>query len=423
MTRLTRISATQARARAAKIDDNIARGAADIIDEVRQEGDAALLRWAERFDELRDGQLLLGRDALERALSTLDDDTRQLLERTADRIRQFAEAQRASLAEINVPIPGGRAGHSIAPIEQVACYAPGGLYPLPSSVLMTVIPARVAGCSRVCLATPAPSDLMLAAAAIADVDSVLCAGGAHAIAALAYGTQRVAPVDLIAGPGNAWVTAAKRLVMGQVGIDALAGPSELLIVADAAADADVIAADLLAQAEHDPAAVPMLLITCAETASRVDDALETRLANLATATIARVAIANGFCVLCADIDEAIKLSDAIAPEHLQLVTSDAADIAPRFKHYGGLFIGDRSAEVLGDYGAGPNHVLPTSRTARFSGGLSVLSFLRVRTWIAIDDTTAAEALGRDVARLARLEGLEAHAQAAECRLPRPHAAE
>ncbi|MFP6684646.1 MAG: histidinol dehydrogenase [Polyangiaceae bacterium] len=422
MTGLRRRSASDIHGSCSQQTCEVSERAEAIVREIRDGGDKLLRTWCANFRELRDGRLLLKGDALAAALDRLDDETRRLLERTARRIRVFAEAQRSSLNNVTIPIPGGRAGHEVTPIENVGCYAPGGRYPLPSSVLMTVIPARVAGCARVCLATPAPSDLMLAAAAIAGADEVLCAGGAHAIGAMAYGTETVDPVDLIVGPGNAWVTAAKRSVIGQVGIDALAGPSELLVIADEQADPELIAADLLAQAEHDTEAIPMLLTAWDSVANAVNGAIESQLQHLCTAPVARAAIQNGFCVVCEDEEEVIRLSDRLAAEHVQVITGNAKELAQKLTHYGALFIGARSAEVLGDYGAGPNHVLPTARTSRFSGGLSVLSYLRVRTWIAIDDSVAAEALNRDASRLARLEGLEAHARAAECRLSQRQAA-
>jgi phosphoribosyl-ATP pyrophosphohydrolase/phosphoribosyl-AMP cyclohydrolase/histidinol dehydrogenase len=226
----------------------------------------------------------------------------------------------------------------------------------------------------------------------------------------------VPPCDLNAGPGNAYATAAKRLVFGDVGIDALAGPSELVIVADEHADAELVAADLLAQAEHDPMAIPVLVCFSEDLVDAVNVAVTTQLESLATADVARLGLANGGALVVADITEAIACCDELAPEHLHLQLASAADLAPRFSHYGALFIGRDSAEVLGDYGAGPNHVLPTGRASRFSGGLSVFAFLRVRTWLRVDDLTDSAQLCEDTAWLARVEGLEAHARAAELRL-------
>ncbi|MEZ4267455.1 MAG: histidinol dehydrogenase [Myxococcota bacterium] len=358
---------------------------------------------------------MIERPYLDAALGALPAGDRALLERTAQRIRAFAEAQRAALTNAEIRVPGGAAGNTVAPVERAGCYAPGGRFPLPSSVLMTAITARVAGVSEVWVASPRPTQITLAAAAVAGADAVLTVGGAQAIAALAYGAGPVPAVDVIVGPGNRFVTAAKQLVSGRVRIDMLAGPSELVVLCDATADPETVAADLLAQAEHDPDALPVVVSTDAAVLDRVDEAITRQLATLPTAATASLAIADGYSVLCADLDAAIAVCDRLAPEHLELSIADAAALAPRFHHYGGLFIGEGSAEVLGDYGAGPNHVLPTGSTARFTGGLSVFDFLRVRTWLRVDDAAAVRPLAQDAAQLARLEGLEAHARAAERR--------
>jgi phosphoribosyl-ATP pyrophosphohydrolase/phosphoribosyl-AMP cyclohydrolase/histidinol dehydrogenase len=340
----------------------------------------------------------------------------ELLERTAARIRSFAEAQRHALRDVDVEVPGGRAGHTVVPVLRAGCYAPGGRFPLPSSVLMTAVTARVAGVSEVWLASPKPDDTTLAAAAIADADALLAVGGAQAIAALAYGAGQVPPCDVVVGPGNRWVTAAKKLVAGRVGIDMLAGPSELVALADGTADPAVVAADLLAQAEHDPDALPVLVTTSSSLADSVDEEIERQLADLPTRKTAEAALGNGFAVLCGDLETALDVCDRLAPEHLQILTQDADAVAARLAHWGGLFVGGQSAEVFGDYGIGPNHTLPTGGVARFKGGLSVLDFLRVRTWLRLESDPDADVVARDAAALARLEGLEAHARAAEMRM-------
>jgi phosphoribosyl-ATP pyrophosphohydrolase/phosphoribosyl-AMP cyclohydrolase/histidinol dehydrogenase len=273
----------------------------------------------------------------------------------------------------------------------------------------------VAGVPSVWVASPRPTDVTLAAAAVAGADALLRVGGAQAIAALAYGAGPVPRSDTIVGPGNRWVTAAKQLVSGQVAIDMLAGPSELVVLADDGADPEVVAADLLAQAEHDVDALPILVTPSAALAAAVDVALAAQLADLPTAATARAAVAEGFCVLVADLEQGASVCDRIGPEHLELLVRDPQALAPRLRHYGGLFVGAGAAEVLGDYGAGPNHVLPTGGTARYTGGLSVLTFLRVRTWLRVDDPAAARELVEDAVALARLEGLEGHARAAERR--------
>ncbi|NDD31192.1 MAG: histidinol dehydrogenase, partial [Proteobacteria bacterium] len=281
-----------------------------------------------------------------------------------------------------------------------------------SSVIMTAVTARAAGVETVWVASPRPAPITLAAAAVAGADGFLAVGGAHAVAALAYGAEPVPACDAVVGPGNRWVTAAKQCVAGEVVIDMLAGPSELVVLADATADPRVVAADLLAQAEHDPDALPVLVTTDARLADAVDDALRSQLETLPTADTARPAVTNGFTVVVSTVDDAITVCDRLAPEHLEVMTADAAAVARRLRWYGGLFIGAGAAEVYGDYGAGPNHVLPTGGTARLSGGLSVLTFLRARTWLDLDDPTA---LAADAAALARLEGLEGHARSAEAR--------
>ncbi len=398
------------------VDPETLAAAATIVEDVRARGEAALREYAERFGDIsRGGALVRTREELDAALASIPSSDRALLERTAERIRRFAEAQRRCLGDLTVPIPGGRAGHTVAPIERAGCYAPGGRFPLPSSVLMTAVTARAAGVETVWVASPKPGPITLAAAAVAGADALLAAGGAQAIAALACGFGDIPPFDAIVGPGNRWVVAAKQLVAGRVAIDMLAGPSELVVLADDSADPEVVAADLLAQAEHDPDALPVLVTTSGVLAETVNDALERQLAKLPTAETASAALANGFAVVVPDLETGVEICNRLAPEHLELDLRDASRIAPRMKHYGGLFVGVHAAEVLGDYGAGPNHTLPTGGTARSSAGLSVLHFLRVRTWMEIDDPEAARTLVEDAVALARHEGLEAHARSAERR--------
>jgi len=278
---------------------------------------------------------------------------------------------------------------------------------------MTAITARVAGVERVVVASPKPDDVTLAAAAIAGADEFLAVGGAQGIAAMAYGVDDCTPVDVIVGPGNAWVTAAKKLVAGDVGIDMLAGPSELLVLADDSAEPALVAADLIAQAEHDPDAVPMLVTTDADLPARVRAALSDQLGTLPTAETAAVALRNGFTVVVDSLDAAVVVANELAPEHLELQVREPDALARRFRHYGGLFIGESAAEVLGDYGAGPNHVLPTGGTARYSSGLSVAQFIRLPTWMRLDEPAA---LAEDAVALGQMEGLEGHARSAARRL-------
>lgn len=418
---LRRIDQNEAmrRGRRGAIDADAVADAARIVADVRERGEAAVREQAERFGERAEGApLVLDRAAMEAALLSLDAETRGVLERTAGRIEAFARAQRDAITDLDVAIEGGRAGHTLVPIQAAGCYAPAGLHPLPSSALMGAIPARVAGCERVVIASPGASPVMLAAAAIAGADEFLAVGGAHAIASLACGFDRFEPVDIIVGPGNAWVTAAKHLVSMDVGLDMLAGPSELLVIADDSADPAIVAADLLAQAEHDPRAAAMLVTTSASLADAVDAELARQLPELETRDVARRGIANGFACVVDSIDEVLRMADAIAAEHVEVLTRDAEADASRLKHGGGVFIGPQSAEVFGDYGAGPNHTLPTGGGARWTAGLSVLDFLRARTWLRMDAGESAERVRADAAVLARIEGLHAHRRAAEMRTTR-----
>ncbi len=386
--------------------------AAQIVENVRRHGEAAIREYGERFGDLEPGdRLVLDGDDLMSALGGIDPSARGLLERTAKRIRTFAEAQRSCLHDLEVPIPGGRAGHRWIPVITAGAYAPGARYSLLSSVLMTVIPGRVAGVEQLWAASPRPTPMMLAAAAIAGADGLLAVGGAQAIAALAFGSLSP-PCDVVVGPGNRWVTAAKKHLVGEVGIDGLAGPSEIVIVADRAADPRLVAADLLAQAEHDPEALPILVTDDPQLIPKVEHVLKQELASLSTAPVASAALERGYSIVVADFDQAVELCDAIAPEHLALHIEDPDTSAGRFSAYGSLFVGHASAEVLADYGAGPNHVLPTGGGARFQSGLAVMTFLRSPTWMTISEPGV---IAGDAEDLASGEGLEAHARAAALR--------
>jgi histidinol dehydrogenase len=399
------------------VDASTLARAAAIVEAVREGGEPALRGFAERYGDRRPGEpLVLRSPELRAARDRIARGVRALLERTAERIAGFARAQRDALREVDVAVPGGRAGHRVTPVARAGCYAPGGRYPLPSSVLMTAVTARVAGVREVWVASPGPDEVTLAAAEVAGADAVLAVGGAQAIAALAFGAGSVPACDVVVGPGNRWVTAAKQLVAGYVGIDLLAGPSELVVLADGTADAATVAADLLAQAEHDPDALPVLVTTEAALADAVDEELRRQLEDLPTREVATTALENGFAVLAPSLEAAAEVCDRLAPEHLQVLTANADRVARRLGSWGGLFVGESSAEVMGDYGVGPNHTLPTGGVARYRGGLSVLDFLRVGTWLRLEPGEASRELARDAAALARLEGLEGHARAAERRL-------
>ncbi len=414
--RLRRLRAADLERKPASIPDPAtAARAASIVADVRERGEAALLGYARELDGLGEGPLYLGPRDFRKALDALPRDSRELLERAGAQIGDFAKAQAASLSALEVPVPGGFAGHEVLPVETAGCYAPGGRYPLPSSVLMTALTAKAAGVGTVWTASPRPAPETLAACAIAGADGLLAAGGAQAIAALAYGAGPVPPCARVVGPGNRWVAAAKRLVSGDTVIESMAGPSELLVLADDGADPETAAADLLAQAEHDPDAVPVLACTSEDFAARVEEALERRLADLPTGEVARRALENGGVLVDPDLKTLVRAADAFAPEHLEILCEEPEALARKIRNAGAVFLGAGAAEVLGDYGTGPNHVLPTGAHARLAGGLSALSFLRVRTWIRIDDPAAASELYRDAAAFARMEGLEAHARAGEVR--------
>ncbi|MGH8951203.1 MAG: histidinol dehydrogenase [Acidimicrobiia bacterium] len=399
--------------RRSPVDPEVLLDAGLIVEDVRRRGETALREHGERLGDITPGQdLVLDRDRLNEAAARIFPAESEVLERVARRIRDFAIEQRRALVDLDIAVPGGRAGHRWIPIESAGAYAPGGRHPLPSSVLMTVIPGRVAGVETVWAASPHPTPITLAAAAAAGADGLLAIGGAQAVAALAFGT--VSPAcALIVGPGNKWVTAAKRHLYGEVGIDGLAGPSEILVIADESADPELVAADLLAQAEHDVEATPILITTSARLGDQVDSAINRQLADLPTSETASAALGNGFTLVVGSIDEAADVADRVAPEHLALHIEDAGQLAGSLRNYGSLFVGDGSAEAFADYGVGPNHVLPTGGGARYQSGLSVLTYLRSPTWSRLDD---ASSLIDDTMHLARLEGLEAHARAAGLRV-------
>jgi len=394
-----------------------------------------LLEVATRLGDVPEGStvddLIVSREDCRVAYESLAPDERRALDNMYRRIKAFAELQRASVTDTEMDIPGGKAGHTVSPCRAAGCYAPGGRYPLPSSVLMTAVTARAAGCPTVALASPKPAPITLAAAYVAGADVFVRVGGAQAVATMAFGLDipgdvvegddtkptAVPSCDIICGPGNMWVTAAKSMVSGKCGIDMLAGPSEVLVICDETADPAIVAADLIAQAEHDVVARAILLSTCDELIDNVDAEVEKQVHALPepNRSTALAALKQSFAVKCDTIDQAVAISDDIAPEHLEVQTRDSNRDAFRCTNYGGLFIGVGAAEVLGDYGAGPNHTLPTGGTGRYTGGLSVFDFLRIRTWMRIDDDAAAQGMVDDSIVMARCEGLEGHARAAEHR--------
>ena len=403
-------------------DTNVTRDVTTMLNEVRQRGDDALVEYTMRFDEHRltdeaDWQIDLA--ACETAYAELDPELREALDLAAARIRAFHEGQLPADRDYTDEV-GMRLGSRWRAVEAAGLYVPGGRAAYPSSLLMNAIPAKVAGVERLVVTTPTPkgeiNPLVLAAAHIAGVDEIWRVGGAQAVAAMAYGTGRIAKVDVIAGPGNAWVAEAKRQLYGVVGIDMVAGPSEILVIADADNDPEWIAADLLSQAEHDPTSQSILITDDKGFARMVEDAVDLQLMNLPTAKTARTSWdTHGLIVMVQRIEDAVPLSDRLAAEHVELAVADPQALFDQLRHAGSVFLGRHTPEAVGDYLAGPNHVLPTGRRARFASGLSVLDFMKRTSFIAASESALA-AIGPAAIRLAEAEGLPAHAKSVSLRL-------
>ena len=404
-------------------DEDVDRAAAEILDAVRREGDAAIIRFTERFDRLSlTPETLRVSDSEINALTAeVPAKQKAALELAAERIAAFHARQKPEDQRWR-DASGVELGWRWTPVDAAGLYAPGGLASYPSSFLMNAIPAREAGVGRVALCAPAPegrlNPLVLLAARIAGVDEVYRIGGAQAIGALAYGSHSIGKVDVIVGPGNAYVAAAKRRVFGRVGIDSIAGPSEVVIVADKTADPDWIAADLLAQAEHDPVAQSILITDHPSLAEASAAAVVRRLQSLPKAEIAGASWRDfGATIVVRDLKEAAGLVDRLAPEHLELALKEAEEFAATIRHAGAIFFGSHTPEALGDYLAGPNHVLPTARSARHASGLSVLDFMK-RTTLLKASPAALARLGPSAEILAEAEGLEGHALSIRARLER-----
>lgn len=392
---------------------DVERDVRAIIEAVRTRGDAAVRELTEKFEKRALTSLELARGEWEAQAATVSDDVKRSIERAADRIAKFHAPQ--TLAGYRFEEGGARLELRVSPLDRVGLYAPGGTARYPSSVLMTAVPARIAGVREIVLVTPGPSAETLYAATVAGVHRVFAVGGAQAVAALALGTESVPRVDKIVGPGNAWVAEAKRQLFGAVDIDAVAGPSEILIVADETADAELVAADLLSQAEHDVEAYAVLVTTSRALAEATALAVDVQLQTLPRKTIAAESIRrHGVALVVRSLDEALAFADKYAPEHLELLLRDADGAAARVRHAGAIFVGAATPEAAGDYLAGPNHVLPTGGTARYASPLGVYDFVKrtsVLRWDA--DTLAAHA--DDIVRLAEVEGLHAHGRAVQRR--------
>ncbi len=387
-----------------------------IIDMVRSDGDEAIRRLAADLEGVGLDSLEVSRAEIQDGYDRVDARVIEALEQSAERVERYHQAaKQQSWMDYDEGY-----GAVVTPLARVGAYVPGGSAPLPSTVIMSAVPARVAGVGELLLCTPPeasglPSPVTLAAARIAGVDRVFRIGGAQAIAAMAYGTETVPAVDMVCGPGNVFVTLAKKMVFGDVGIDGLYGPTETLIIADETANPTLCAVDLLAQAEHDPLAKPVFVTTSERLAKSVGKEVETRLPALDRTAIASRAVADFGCIAVVDsLDEAIELSNWFAPEHMCLMVEDPWALVGRVRNAGALFIGEFSHEVLGDYMAGPSHVMPTGGTARFSSGLGVHSFVKITPVLALTPEASSD-LGRGASAIARAEGLTAHAEAAEVR--------
>jgi len=394
----------------------------EVIADIRARGDAALIDYTNRFDgwvadTAADLEIPLAR--LRQAWDTIPEAQQKALRHAADRVRAYAQRQKME-SWTYTEDDGTLLGQQVTPLDRVGLYVPGGKAAYPSSVLMNALPARVAGVGELIMVVPTPrgelNELVLAAAHVCEVDRVFAVGGAQAVAALAYGTESVPPVDKVVGPGNIYVATAKRTVFGQVGIDMVAGPSEILVICDGRTDPDWVAMDLFSQAEHDEDAQSILLCPDAGFVDRVEQSIDRLLPKMQRREIIETALrARGALIVCRDLDQAAEVGNFIAPEHLELSLEDPLAYAQKIRHAGAIFMGRHTSEPLGDYCAGPNHVLPTSRTARFSSPLGVYDFQK-RSSLIMVSATGAQTLGRTASVLARGEGLEAHARSAEYRI-------
>ncbi len=403
-------------------NDDVNRIVKDILRDVRKRGDAALMEYTRKFDrwEMSTGdELVIHRDQIHAALERVPAEQKDALEKAAERIRVYHEKQKQASWQYH-EADGTMLGQKVAPLDRVGLYAPGGKAAYPSSVLMAAIPAKVAGVEEVVLVTPTPDknieDIVLAAAAVAGVERIYTVGGAQAVAALAYGTETIPKVDKIVGPGNIFVATAKREVFGVVDIDMIAGPSEILVISDGLTDPDWVAMDLFSQAEHDENAQAILISDDPAFIDRVAQSMEKLLPTLERSDIAATSLRDrGALIQVNSLDEAIELANKIAPEHLELSVEKPQDYVDQIRHAGAIFMGRYTSEALGDYCAGPNHVLPTAGTARFSSPLGVYDYIKRTSLIHVSEA-GADSLGKIASVLARGESLEAHARSAEFRI-------
>ncbi len=411
-------------------DGEVYQRVRDIINHVREGGDEALYHYTEKFDGVRLNQLKLSPSEIEDAVNSLDEHSKKLIDNAQRRIERFARFQLSMYRDMELRVDGGRTilGQKVIPIESVGVYVPGGRFPLVSTALMAAVPARVAGVGRIYAATPPtrdgkPNPAVVYALKKAGVEDVFSVGGAQAVAAFAYGTQTIPRVDKVVGPGNKYVNEAKRQLFGQIGIDLLAGPSEVLVVADGSADPELVAYDLAAQAEHDVDAKPWAVIVDAQLAERVLRAVEEAVGSLPTRGTASTSwVRHGVVAVADSLDEALSYANKLAPEHLELHLNptNTRRALGALRNYGSLFIGERTPVVFSDMLLGPNHVLPTGGASRFTGGLSVGSFLKIVTYQRVIGGPASRRIARLAEAQSRLEGLEGHARSAEKRASPQH---
>lgn len=384
----------------------------DIIKDVKLRGDKAVIEYSQKFGDGEITAIELTQEEIEEALKSVSSEVIDAIKISVANVKTFAQKQFLSINNVEIELNGAILGHSIVPLKRTGAYVPGGNYPLPSSAVMSVVPAKVAGVEEVIVCSPKIRPETIAAAHLAGADRIFRVGGVQAIAAMAYGTESIPKVDKITGPGNKYVTAAKKEVYGACGIDFLAGPSEVMIIADDTSNPDFVAADMLAQCEHDLDARAYLVTNSTDFAQKVEQSITDFLPKLATSKIAKQSIVKSTVILVENWSQAIEIANKKAPEHLEICFAEAESLMPKFTNYGSLFIGNYSAEVLGDYCSGTNHVLPTNGVARYSGGLSVFDFIKIQTY---QEVQKGSALFATASKLAATEGLMAHKLSADLR--------
>lgn len=386
-----------------------------IIQDVKDSGDAAVKTYTKKFDGINLDKFIVTKEEIKNAYRSVDKETIKALKFAEENIELFAKQQLKQFKDFQIKKDGFVIGQKVIPIEKIGAYVPGGNYPLPSTALMCIIPAKVAGVKEITICSPKIKNETIVAADIAGADKIFRIGGVQAIAAMAYGTKQIPKVDKIVGPGNVYVTSAKKEVYGDVGIDFLAGPSEVMVIADEFADPEIIAADLLAQLEHDINARAFLVTNSSAIISKTKEEINNQLTNLDTKSIIKKSIKNLKIISIKNIDESIKITNEIAPEHLELQIRNPERLMEKLRNYGSLFIGQHSAEAFGDYCLGTNHVLPTRGGARFTSGLSVRDFIKLQTYQKVD-AKGVEKLANATLKLSKVEGLSAHNKSVQVRL-------